>query len=132
MREALMRALKHTYRLLIVVAVAACASSGASDGRPRYDANLITAEEFSERSDAVDRSALELIQRLRPQWMRRTGFRNDLPSVIMDNQPYQLDILESVRPDEIQSLRFLSPTDATLRYGTGYTSGVIEVETRTR
>lgn len=127
-----MRALKHTHRLLILVAVAACASSGASDGRPRYDANLITAEEFSERSDAVDRSALELIQRLRPQWMRRTGFRNDLPSVIMDNQPYQLDILESVRPDEIQSLRFLSPTDATLRYGTGYTSGVIEVETRTR
>ncbi len=127
-----MRALKHTYRLLIVVAVAACASSGASDGRPRYDANLITAEELTGRSDALDRSALDAIQRLRPQWLRRTGFRNALPSVFMDNQPYQLDILETVRSEEVQSLKFLSPTDATIRYGTGYTSGVIEVLTRQR
>lgn len=127
-----MRTLKHPSWLLTVVAVAACASSGASDGSPRYDPNLITAEELTERSDAIDRSALEAIQRLRPQWMRRTGFRVDLPSVIMDNQPYQLDILESVRPEEIQSMRFLSATDATIRYGTGYTSGVIEVITRSR
>ena len=127
-----MRALKHTYRLLIVGAVAACASSGANDGRPRYDANLITGEELSGRSDISDRSGLEAIQRLRPAWLRRTGFRNALPSVVMDNQPYQLDILETVRPEEIESLRFLSPSDATTRYGTGYTSGVIEVLTRQR
>ena len=137
-----MRALKHTYRLLIVVAVAACASSGASDGRARYDANLITAEELTGRSDALDRSALDAIQRLRPQWLRRTGFaEGGFPSLFLDNQPYELEVkeldrlreaLESIRPDQVAEMRFVSPTDASIRYGTGYPSGVIEVITRNR
>ena len=90
---------------------------------------MITAEELS---DVSDRSVYEAVQILRPQWLRRTGFRNDLPSAVLDNQRYELDILETMSPDEVLWLRFMSPSDAGVRWGTGYPSGVIEVRTRQR
>lgn len=124
-----MRTTKHPSWLLITFAVAACASSGTGGGGLRRDANLITAEELS---DVSDRSVYEAIQVLRPQWLRRTGFRNDLPSAIMDNQRYELEILETMSPDEVFSLRYISPSDASIRWGTGYPSGAIEVRTRQR
>lgn len=124
-----MRTTKHPSWLLITFAVAACASSGTGDGGFLRDANLITAEELS---DVSDRSVYEAIQVLRPQWLRRTGFRNDLPSAVLDNQRYELDILETMSPDEVLWLRFMSPSDASVRWGTGYPSGVIEVRTRQR
>ncbi len=95
----------------------------------RRDANLITADELLE---VADRSLHEAIQALRPQWLRRTGFRDDFPSVIMDNGPYELDILETMRPNQVDTVRYISPSDATIRWGTGYSSGVIEVRTRRR
>ena len=125
-----MRITKHPSWLLITFAVAACASSGTDGGGGfRREANLITAEELS---DVSDRSVYEAVQILRPQWLRRTGFRNDLPSAVLDNQRYELDILETMSPDEVLWLRFMSPSDAGIRWGTGYPSGVIEVRTRQR
>ena len=105
-----MRTLKHPSRLLIMLAVAACASSacassgggGGSEGSPRRDANLITRDELD---DVSDRSVLEVIQVLRPQWLRRTGFRNGLPSAVLDNQRYELDILETMTPLSFLSFR---------------------------
>ena len=93
----------------------------------RVDPNLITAAEAMEFADG---SIYEAILRLRPQWLRRTGFRDDRPAVFVDNQPDELQILETMRPNEIHTLQFISPTDATIRFGTGYPSGVIEVQTR--
>jgi hypothetical protein len=137
MQENPVRTLKHPSRLLITLAVAACASSacarsgggGGSEGSPRRDANLITRDELD---DVSDRSVLEVIQVLRPQWLRRTGFRNGLPSAVLDNQRYELDILETMSPDEVFTIRFVSPSDASIRWGTGYPSGVIELRTRQR
>ena len=137
MQENPVRTLKHPSRLLIMLAVAACASSacassgggGGSEGSPRRDANLITRDELD---DVSDRSVLEVIQVLRPQWLRRTGFRSGLPSAVLDNQRYELDILETMSPDEVFSIRFVSPSDASVRWGTGYPSGVIELRTRQR
>ena len=137
MQENPMRTLKHPSRLLITLAVAVCASSacassgggGGSEGSPRRDANLITRDELAAVSD---RSVLEAIRILRPQWLRRTGFRNDLPSAVMDNQRYELEFLEGMSPDEVFNIRFISPSDASIRWGTGYPSGVIEVRTRQR
>ena len=125
--------LRHSSWLPILLAVAACSSTGGSGeagvATPRRDANLITSAELA---DVSDRSTMQAVQLLRPNWLRRTGFRNDLPSVIMDNQRYELDILETVSPDAVESLRFVSPSDATIRWGTGYPSGAIEVRTRRR
>jgi hypothetical protein len=41
-----------------------------------------------------------------------------------------LDVLEGLYVREIQEMRFLSASDATTRYGTGYPGGIIEVVTR--
>ncbi|MEE2668523.1 MAG: hypothetical protein VYD78_00830 [Gemmatimonadota bacterium] len=112
------------------------------DDSPRMGgANLITAAEL-QQADVLDRSAYEAIQTLRPQWLRRTGFaEGGFPSLFLDNQPYELEVkeldrlreaLESIRPDQVAEMRFVSPTDASIRYGTGYPSGVIEVITRNR
>ena len=126
-----MRTLRHPSRLLITFAIAACASSGVGDGEsgPRREANLITTEELTQ---VLDRSIYEAIQILRPQWLRRTGFRNDLPSAVTDNQLFELTFLETMPSEMAESLRFITPTDATFRWGTGYPSGAIEVSTRQR
>ena len=130
-----MRTLKHPSRLLITFAVAACASSGGGEGGPRRSANLITAEELT---DAFEQSVYQAIQRLRPRWLTARGnasfssAENRLPSVIMDDVPYRLSILDNVRPEEVETLRYISASDATTRWGTGYPAGVIEVRTRRR
>jgi hypothetical protein len=95
-------------------------------GPARRDANLITSDELTE---VLDRSVYEAIQILRPAWLRRTGFRNDLPSVIVDNQRYELDFLEGMRPQEVASMSFLTPAEATFRWGGGFPVGAIEVRT---
>ena len=96
------------------------------DPSPRRDANLITADELTV---VLDRSVYEAIQILRPQWLRRTGFRNDLPSAVIDNQEYELEFLEGMQPEEVETLRFLNPGEASFRWGSGYPSGAIEVRT---
>ena len=59
--------------------------------------------------------------------------RDERPSVVLDDNPaYDLDILETIYPEDVATLRFISPRDATVRWGSGYTSGVIEVHTRLR
>ena len=91
------------------------------------NANLLTTTELA---GSLDRTIYEAIQLLRGQWLRRTGFRNDFPAVIVDNQTFDLDYLESMRADLVETIRFVSPSDATVRWGAGYPSGVIEVRTR--
>lgn len=130
-----MRKLKHPARLLMTLAAASCASSAGGDGSVRRDPNVITAAELT---DLLDRSVYEAISQLRPQWLTTRGnvslttSDNRLPSAIVDGQPNRLDFLESMRPDEVETLRFISAADATMRWGTGYPNGAIEVTTRRR
>ena len=114
-----------------------------TDSGTRRDANLITADELIEVSD---RSVYEAIQILRPGWLRRTGFAQDLPGLIIDNQRYtstcprgrectaafEFEILQTMRPGEVETLTLLSASDATTRWGTGYPVGAIVVTTRGR
>jgi len=97
-----------------------------ADQDRRPDAWLITAEELIE---GVDATLMAAVQRLRPQWLRRTGARNTLPAVIVDNQTFELDLLDAISPDDVEWLRFVQPFDATTRWGTGFPSGAIEVRT---
>ena len=125
-----MRILKHPSGLLIIFAVAACASSGRSDGGVRRDRNVITNAELI--SGVLDATVYDAVERLRPQWLRARGRVGSAPRVIWDNQPYQLDILRNMQPQDIDTLRFISAADATTRWGLGYPSGAIEVVSRRR
>ncbi len=122
-----------TPRLLVAmsaftIALIGCASGGGStDGAPRRSSNRIIE---SELANLESQDAYTAIQRLRPQWLRsRSGAA---PVVIIDGTRQQigLSVLRTIRTSELQELRFLSSSDATTRYGTGFDGGAILLTTK--
>jgi len=112
----------------LTLALIRCASGGGrSEGTPRGSSTRIVE---SELATLETQDAYTAIQRLRPQWLRsRSGAA---PVVIMDGTRQQvgLSILRSIRTSELQELRYLSATDATTRYGTGFDGGAILLTTK--
>jgi hypothetical protein len=80
--------------------------------------------------------AYQVVSRLRPNWVRSRGvssFTNleaGFPMVYLDGSRFgAVESLRDIRADQVQSIRFLNPTDATTRYGTGHAGGAILVTT---
>ncbi len=124
-----MRRTRFLSLLAVVVLGSACASSGQPDqSRPRRSRNLITADELSGLSVST---AFEAVRRLRPAWLQPRG-RSGLPVVYRNNARWGGDprSLENIRIEDVAEMRFLSASDATTRYGTGFSGGLILVETR--
>ncbi len=115
--------------VFLAVALAACASSGAGGSSGVGDRNRISAEELA---DLTGFSAYDAVQRLRPQWLRaRGGDASDLPATFVDGRHFgDVNQLSTFNTADILSIRFLSASDATTLYGTGYPGGVIEIQTR--
>lgn len=120
---------------LVVVLLAACASSGQAGGASR-SRDLITAEELMEVPHG---SVYEAVRALRPRWLQaRAGatMRNpqrETPRVYMDGQPFGgVNELWTLLPGEVGEIRFLSASDATTRFGTNHFAGAIVVTTRRR
>jgi hypothetical protein len=119
---------------LLLVIGSACATSGRP-APPRREADLITFEEIA----AVDASTLhQVVQRLRPNWMRSRGqvsIQN--PSAgnpvvyIDDTRMGGIEALHQVIPSEVQEVRHLNASDATNRFGTGHAGGAILIRRRT-
>jgi hypothetical protein len=115
----------------ILTGALACASSGAVTG----GTGPITRAELEDHS--MLRDAYEVVQRLRPSWLRSRG-RSSIQSstahlavVYVDNirmgGPSSLRV---VSVDAIEEIRYLGASEATTRYGTGHAGGVILVLTR--
>ncbi|MCK5650284.1 MAG: hypothetical protein KAJ42_02860, partial [Gemmatimonadetes bacterium] len=78
----------------------------------------------------------------RPRWLRGRGpqtFTDDpmntttagYPRMMVDDlPPRELEALRDIRIVEIAEIRYMNPRDATLRYGTGYSGGIIRVITK--
>ncbi len=116
---------------LLVLLAAGCATSGAGSGEPRRDRNLLTSEDMAPMESFT---AWEAVQRLRPMWMRPGGIRNSAnpaghyPHVFVDGSPFgPMDSLRSFRVVNIEEMRYINPTDSTIRYGGQYQGGVILV-----
>jgi hypothetical protein len=93
---------------------------------------VVTATEIRSSSNVA--SAFELVNRLRPHWLRSRGSASlrgaslSAPLVYVDEAYYgTLSSLHSIRPEWIGEMRYLNATDATTRYGTGHLGGVISV-----
>lgn len=140
--------------LVTLLFAASCASSGApaSGGAAATDAagapqaarvvrgssNLITSAEIEEAGNDIN-NAYDLVQRLRPSMMR---FRNQTAGTtssgevlgpvayVDDVRLGALDLLRTVMRASVREIRFLSPTDATTRWGTGHSNGVVQVLTK--
>jgi hypothetical protein len=119
--------------LCLTLGVSACASAGGGGGS-RSNSNILTPEDFA-APELAALSAFEAIVRLRPRWaQQRTGalpsVNNDFyPTVVLDGIRGGFDMLRSLPASSVARVRFLSGPDATMLYGTGYTTGVIEVDT---
>ena len=108
--------------------VAACAAGGTTgESGPRRNSNLITFEEIRELGDVG--SAYDVIQRLRGNWLLGRG--RSTPRVFVNGiDRGNVGILRDFGWSQIQEIRYTSPSDATLRYGTNSGGGVIDLITR--
>jgi hypothetical protein len=119
--------------LAISLTTGACASGPGSRAQ-RGSANLISSEQLRDAS-TVSNTLDEVIQRLRPLWLRErvssvTGGRI-LPLVYVNGTRYgEIDLLRSISAHEVERVEYLPPSDATTLYGTGHAGGVISVATR--
>lgn len=122
---------------LAALPLAGCASGGGAGG-PGRNPNLITAEEMEA---AQELNVLSALQRLRPNWVRERGAATiaslsdevgRYPAVRVDGipRPGGLEELRSMDTREVVQIRFLSASDATTMYGTGFANGLIEITTR--
>lgn len=128
-----MRILSHKRLILFLFALslglAGCAAGGSGNsGGARRSSNRIAADELAE---VAELDLFSAIQRLRPAWLR-SGTRGALPSVIVDGTPQQggVEALRSYRSTDVTGLELMSASDATTRYGTGFTNGAIIISTR--
>jgi hypothetical protein len=108
----------------VAILATACASGGQTTGRSVGNRNVITAEELAGLGVG---DAYDAIQRLRSSWFRTRSGTTE-PVVVIDNvRAGDLQMLRSIAIQNVQQLRYISPSDATTRWGTGYTGGAIEV-----
>jgi hypothetical protein len=113
----------------------ACAQ-GVSPGATGGSRNLITAEEIAAASTTT---ALDLVQQLRPNWLRGRGPVSigrdaaDVPVVYVDDvRNGDPSVLERISSQIVTEIRFLSASDATTMFGLGHGGGAIMVRTRRR
>jgi len=96
--------------------------------------DVITLNDIAVRG-LVTENAYEVVQRLRPRWLRRRGASftiqdAGLAVVYLNGTRYgHPDLLRQIRADEITTIRFLSGTDATTRFGLNHDGGAILVST---
>lgn len=123
----------HQSKRAVVLAVAlamglvGCASSGGGSARPAgATSDRIVAAELEPLGQI---SPLRAIERLRPGWLRtRSG---DAIQLHVDGaRRSSLSDVESYQLSEIERIEYMSASDATTRFGTGYAGGVILVFTR--
>ena len=111
----------------------ACASDPAARTTDR-DRNVISAEEIAAEPTT---SAAELVERLRPAWLRSRGPTSirsgnpSLPIVYIDEvRTGGLDTLYRISTQIIREVRFINGRDATTKYGLDHGGGVIMIATR--
>lgn len=103
----------------------------------RGAANLITEAEIS---SSAYQNALEVVQNLRPQMLIPRGVGSDATGLSAASIPiiiYMDDVrlgepssLQNIPASRVKEIRFMNARDATTRYGTGHSSGVIAVTTK--
>ena len=128
--------------VVLALVVSACASSPdtplggdveTAAAATRGNTNLIVRAELEE---AAGQTAWQVVENLRGRWLQpvRIGNFSSGPAfarVVVDRATRgELQELRFMVVDDIETMRRLSPSEATTRYGTGYTGGVIEVTSR--
>lgn len=95
------------------------------------DTSPITSKELR---TVDDRDAYAAISLLRPSLLKSRGYTSilldtpDQPEVFVDGMYYgTFDTLRQLPVHELEEIRFLDVGDATIRYGMGHPSGIIDI-----
>ena len=129
-----MRAFRFFTIALLVAAVAGCASTSSTSRRSASrDTRVLTAEEIRQSSAA---NMYEVIRSYRPEWLIKRGqtsinLEGDIV-VYVDNVALGgPESLRTIDVHSVQSARFMTASEAQMRYGVGHMHGAIVVTTRT-
>jgi hypothetical protein len=121
----------------VLLGTAACASSGGGGGSGS-NPDEITREDILANPSYTN--AFDLISSIRSRWLRASrgqgasfssGGATQEPIVMLDGVRYgEIGSLRMINLNLVIRMRYLSATDATTLYGTGYVGGAIQVFTR--
>ena len=114
------------------------ASTGSSAAQLRGNSNVITSEEITAGAGST---AYEVIQRLRPNYLRTRGAVRGAPTANGNNSLEPIDIvvyvnesrvggsdqLRQISVHDIREIRYFSANEATTKWGTGHSAGAIQV-----
>ncbi len=111
--------------VFLLLLTAGCATGNTvGDQGPRRNRNVITLEELAGVSP--DYSAYDVVRRLRANWLSGRGGTS--PRVLVNGMALgNVGVLRNYRAEDLSEIRYIFPSDATTRYGTGYQGGAIEV-----
>jgi CheY-like chemotaxis protein len=120
--------------------------AAAQQRRIKQDRTHITAEELAEQ---VGQNGYEVVEKLRPDWLRRSERRISLDQgratetggmyTDVSTTPLRLTVfvdqtemggleeLRRLRNDEIREIEYLTGSDAQQRYGARFSAGIIHV-----
>ncbi len=123
--------MRGSMRIVVAALVLGACASGGSGGPavPRHNPDVITAQEVA---DAHVQTAYDAVSQLRPGFLASQGgtTRSHPVQVIVDEMPQGgVSVLRSINSSEILEIRRLSASEATQKWGTGYTGGAIAVKT---
>lgn len=128
-------ALLPLFSVFLVLILSSCATSGTGS---RGSGNKLTADEIAEVSALT---AYEAVEYARPLWLRPRSLRAGAtpamgsdragPVVYLDGvRVGTSEELRRLRADRVVVMEYLSPSDATNRFGTNHDLGAILVTTR--
>ena len=124
------------YMTLVASACAPPAPSADTPAPSRMERRsnaLITRDELGK---STARDALTAVRSLRPDWLRgrgATSLQAGVPEVVvyMDGQRVgTADVLSQFATVHIKEMKYFGATEATQRWGTDHSGGVIEIVTR--
>ncbi len=121
-------------RIAVVLAVVFFSCAPPSTGAPRDNPNVITEAQIAEAQGA---NVYEVISRVRPAFLRSRGTGSMSSGSLEYAEVYRdgmrvggIGTLRSMPIGGVREIRYYNLGDATMKFGSGHTGGVIEVMTR--
>ena len=121
---------KHLLAGVLLLVLTACAAG--TSGGSRTNPNLITRAEID---DAGPSTVYDLIQKLRPVWLRERGAvsftdETDLVVYLDRSRMGGREELRNLYTTNVETVEFLDARRATNRFGSGHVNGAILIQTR--
>lgn len=114
--------------LVLAAGLSGCGAGTSVRGTPPRGASDRIVE--AELEPLYQLTAFEAVQRLRPRWLQTRTRAEPMVHVDGNIRSEGASALRNLRAADVQEMQYMSPADATTRFGTGYVNGLILVTTK--